>query len=129
RKVRSAAREVLVLLSRAMRGIKGPMLVITHVSKSFGAMRAVDDVSLTIDSGEIVGLIGENGAGKTRLMRIVAGELRADSGEIGVSSRASGASRGTPFELARGVPRLAPLARDDTHVGFVHQHFMLVNDF
>jgi simple sugar transport system ATP-binding protein len=76
------------------------VLRITHVSKSFGATRAVDDVSMTIDPGEIVGLIGENGAGKTTLMRIVAGELRADSGEI-------------------AAPR----------TGFVHQHFMLVNDF
>src|SRR5438552_9494519 len=99
------------------------MLVIDHVSKSFGTTRAVDDVSLTIDPGEIVGLIGENGAGKTTLMRIVAGELRAESGEIGVSSRASGASRGTRSAESKGVPRLASLARDDTSIGFVHQHF------
>ena len=77
------------------------MLTIHQVSKSFGATRAVDDVSLTIASGEIVGLVGENGAGKTTLMRIVAGELAADSGSIDKSSR----------------------------IGFVHQHFMLVNDF
>ena len=77
------------------------MLTIHQVSKSFGAARAVDDVSLTIASGEIVGLVGENGAGKTTLMRIVAGELAADSGTIDKSSR----------------------------IGFVHQHFMLVNDF
>ena len=77
------------------------MLTIHHASKSFGATRAVDDVSLTIASGEIVGLVGENGAGKTTLMRIVAGELAANSGTIDKSSR----------------------------IGFVHQHFMLVNDF
>jgi general nucleoside transport system ATP-binding protein len=86
-----------------------------HVSKSFGATRAVDDVSLRINPGEIVGLIGENGAGKTTLMRIVAGELRADSGEIHVAPRPSAA------RAARGGGA--------TSIGFVHQHFMLVNDF
>ena len=51
------------------------MLVIDHVSKSFGATRAVDDVSLTIDPGEIVGLIGENGAGKTTLTHPLASSI------------------------------------------------------
>lgn len=77
------------------------MLLIKHVTKSFGANRAVNGVSLTIGGGEIVGLVGENGAGKTTLMRIVAGELNADAGEIEFEGR----------------------------IGFVHQHFMLVNDF
>jgi general nucleoside transport system ATP-binding protein len=86
-----------------------------HVSKSFGATRAVDDVSLRINPGEIVGLIGENGAGKTTLMRIVAGELRADSGEIHVAPQPSAAR--------------AAGGGGATSIGFVHQHFMLVNDF
>jgi simple sugar transport system ATP-binding protein len=77
------------------------MLLIKHVTKSFGATRAVNDVSLTVGGGEIVGLVGENGAGKTTLMRVVAGELNADDGSIEFEGR----------------------------IGFVHQHFMLVNDF
>jgi simple sugar transport system ATP-binding protein len=77
------------------------MLLIKHVTKSFGATRAVNGVSLTIGGGEIVGLVGENGAGKTTLMRVVAGELNADGGTIEFEGR----------------------------IGFVHQHFMLVNDF
>src|SRR6266550_4320025 len=77
------------------------MLLISHVTKSFGATRAVNDVSLTIGGGEIVGLVGENGAGKTTLMRVVTGELNADDGTIEFEGR----------------------------IGFVHQHFMLVNDF
>jgi len=85
------------------------VLAIDHVSKSFGATRAVDDVSLTIERGEVVGLVGENGAGKTTLMRIVAGELTADSGTI---TARTGEGAGAPLRI-----------------GFVHQHFMLVSDF
>lgn len=76
-------------------------LSLQHVSKSFGATRAVDDVSFTVAPGEIAGLAGENGAGKTTLMRIVAGELAADGGQIASSPR----------------------------VGMVHQHFALVSHF
>ena len=81
------------------------MLVITHVSKSFGAMRAVDDVSLSIDAGEIVALIGENGAGKTTLMRIAAGELAPDAGKIvtqwgaGASPARTGEGAGAPLSI------------------------------
>jgi ABC-type uncharacterized transport system ATPase subunit len=77
------------------------MLRISHISRRFGALTAVDDVSLEIREGEIVGLVGENGAGKTTLMRIAAGELTADAGTV----------------------------RIDGPIGFVHQHFMLVNEF
>jgi simple sugar transport system ATP-binding protein len=71
---------------------------LTRITKSFGATRAVDDVTLEIAGGEVLAVIGENGAGKTTLMRIAAGEVRPDSGEV------EGASS----------------------IGFVHQHFLLV---
>lgn len=54
-----------------------------HLQKSYGAMRALDDVSLTIDSGRIVGLIGPNGAGKTTLLKAILG-LTAFVGELSV---------------------------------------------
>lgn len=53
-----------------------------HIHKSFGKVHANDDISLVIESGEILGILGENGAGKTTLMRILAGLLHADSGSI-----------------------------------------------
>jgi len=55
---------------------------LTRITKSFGATRAVDDVSLEIVPGEILALAGENGAGKTTLMRVAAGELAPDSGSV-----------------------------------------------
>jgi rhamnose transport system ATP-binding protein len=53
-----------------------------HVSKSFGATQALDDVSLTLYGGEIHALLGENGAGKSTLIKIITGIQQQDSGEI-----------------------------------------------
>lgn len=58
------------------------MLEIKNVSKSFGGLRAVDRLSLTIREGEIYGLIGPNGAGKTTLLNLISGIYKPDEGEI-----------------------------------------------
>ncbi|NMC46158.1 MAG: ATP-binding cassette domain-containing protein [Chloroflexi bacterium] len=59
-----------------------------HIHKSFGKVHANDDISLVIESGEILGILGENGAGKTTLMKILAGLLHADAGDILINGRA-----------------------------------------
>jgi branched-chain amino acid transport system ATP-binding protein len=60
-----------------------PALVELHgVSKSFGSVRAIADVSLTADEGEALGIVGPNGAGKTTLLSVIAGSLRADAGRV-----------------------------------------------
>jgi branched-chain amino acid transport system ATP-binding protein len=59
-----------------------PILTLSHLSKSFGALKATDDVSLDLRPGEIHALIGPNGAGKSTLIKEIAGELRPDSGSI-----------------------------------------------
>ena len=59
-----------------------PLLEVEHVVKAFGALRAVDDVSLQVRPATITGLIGPNGAGKTTLFNTIAGALRPDAGRI-----------------------------------------------
>ncbi|MDP3526046.1 MAG: ABC transporter ATP-binding protein [Hoeflea sp.] len=58
------------------------MLEIRGVSKSFGGVKAVDDVSFTVDANEIHGLIGPNGAGKTTMINLISGLLKLSAGAI-----------------------------------------------
>ena len=58
------------------------VLSISDVSKSFGAYRALDNISLDIQEGEFISLLGPSGCGKTTLLRIIAGFMAADSGRI-----------------------------------------------
>lgn len=62
------------------------MLQISHLSKSFDSLKAVDDISLDIKVGEIFGLLGPNGAGKTTVISIIASLLKPDSGKIIIDS-------------------------------------------
>ena len=57
-------------------------LEVIELRKSYGNTRVVDGVSLTVEAGEIFGLLGPNGAGKTTTMSMIAGLLKADSGEV-----------------------------------------------
>ncbi len=56
------------------------MIEVDHLTKNFGKARAVDDISFTVERGEILGFLGPNGAGKTTTMRILTGYLPASSG-------------------------------------------------
>src|SRR6202047_3109443 len=62
-----------------------PILAVEGASKSYGALRAVDDVSLTVAPCSLHGLMGPNGAGKTTLFNIVSGFLAADAGNVRMS--------------------------------------------
>jgi ABC-2 type transport system ATP-binding protein len=62
-------------------------LIIDSVSKNFGDVHALDDVSLEIEPGEVFGFLGANGAGKTTAMRIVLDILRPDSGSVSWNGR------------------------------------------
>lgn len=59
-----------------------PLLTLKGISKSFGGIKALQDVNIEVSKGEVVSIIGENGAGKSTLMKIIAGALKPDSGEM-----------------------------------------------
>ena len=58
------------------------MLNVVGLSKRYGPIRALDDVSVTVDAGEVVALVGENGAGKSTLVKCVARDTMSDAGMI-----------------------------------------------
>ena len=59
-----------------------PLVEMKNVSIAFGGVRAVDDVSIELHEGEVVGLLGHNGAGKSTLIKMLSGAYKMDSGEI-----------------------------------------------
>ena len=61
-----------------------PTVELNHISKSFGAVKAVDDVSFTVEKGEIFGLLGPNGAGKTTSIRVLLDIFKPDSGTVSI---------------------------------------------
>ncbi len=83
-----------------------------HIAKSFPGVKALSDVSLTLESGEVLVLVGENGAGKSTLMKILAGAQRADQGEIVID--------GAPVQID------SPRTAERLGIGMIYQEFTLV---
>jgi branched-chain amino acid transport system ATP-binding protein len=63
------------------------MLELSHVSKSFGALKVTDDISLRVAPGETLGILGPNGAGKTTLFNLISGDIRCDAGRVDYDGR------------------------------------------
>jgi ABC-type branched-subunit amino acid transport system ATPase component/MFS family permease len=102
--------------AEAVEGDGAPALELMGVSRSFGGIKAVDDVSLCVARGEVVGLIGPNGAGKSTLVDIASGFTPSDRGSIRLHGRdvshlsANGRARrglGRSFQAGRLFPGLA----------------------
>jgi len=85
-----------------------------HVSKHFGAIQAVNDVSLSIGAGEVVGLMGDNGAGKSTLVRMIAGNFMPSHGTFRMN--------GAELELHR------PVEARRHGIEIVHQDLALCNN-
>lgn len=66
-----------------------PIIEMRRISKAFGAVRALNDVDLTLHPGEIMGLVGDNSAGKSTLMKILTGAYHRDSGDVLVNGGAT----------------------------------------
>ena len=90
-----------------------PVLTVKNLSKSFGGPLVLDDVSLTIEPGEIRALVGQNGSGKSTLIKILAGFHEPDGGYVEVD--------GTPLNFGVGA------ASDALGMRFVHQDLGLVD--
>jgi D-xylose transport system ATP-binding protein len=65
-----------------------PLVAMRGMSISFGGIRAVDDVSLDLHAGEVVGLLGHNGAGKSTFIKMLSGAYHPDAGEIRIDGQA-----------------------------------------
>ena len=79
-----------------------PILLVKYLSKSFGGIKALEEVQFTLQRGEVHALMGENGAGKSTLMRILMGLENADSGEV-VFAGEPWQSHGVRDALDRGI--------------------------
>ncbi|HTO12278.1 MAG TPA: ABC transporter ATP-binding protein [Candidatus Binatia bacterium] len=86
------------------------LLEVERVSKGFGGVRAVHEVSFTLAEGELVGIMGPNGSGKTTLFNLIAGALAPDGGHIRFRGREIGGL--APHRIcARGIARTFQLVR------------------
>ena len=85
-----------------------------HISKAFGGVAALDDVTFFAEAGEIHALMGENGAGKSTLMNILSGVYRMDKGEIHISGE--------------HVSVTNPARARELGISIIHQEFALAND-
>jgi len=63
-------------------GGSGPMLEVKNISKNFGTVRALCNMSFDLEGGKILGLVGDNGAGKSTLLKILSGDLQPSGGKI-----------------------------------------------
>ena len=89
-----------------------PLLQMTRICKSFPGVRALHEVTLTLQAGQVVALMGENGAGKSTLIRMLGGAHQPDAGQIAIN--------GEVVELS------SPTAAIQAGIGVIYQEFNLI---
>jgi ABC-2 type transport system ATP-binding protein len=95
------------------------MITVEHLTKSFGPKRAVDDVSFTVEKGEVLGFLGPNGAGKSTTMRMITGFIPPSAGAVRVG-RYDMLTEPIPAKRLLGyLPENAPAYTDMTVYGFL----------
>ena len=88
------------------------LLEASHLRKTFGTTVAVDDLSLHVEPGEVYGLVGSDGAGKTTTLRLLVGALKSDSGQVSLGG----------YSLARQTEQVR------AQIGYLSQRFSLYED-
>lgn len=89
-----------------------PRVEFKHISKSFPGVKALTDISLTLEPGEVHILVGENGAGKSTLMKILSGAYTADEGELWIEGKQ--------------VEKNSPTVASDLGIGMIYQELNLI---
>ena len=89
-----------------------PRVEFKHISKSFPGVKALTDISLTLEPGEVHVLVGENGAGKSTLMKILSGAYTADEGELWIEGKQ--------------VEKNSPTVASDLGIGMIYQELNLI---
>jgi len=92
-----------------------PAIELKNITKTFGSVVANKNVSLAINRGEILSILGENGSGKTTLMNMISGIYFPDDGQI--------------FVEGNEVVIRSPKDAFDYKIGMIHQHFKLIDIF
>jgi len=110
------------------------ILDISGVSKAFPNVRALTDLSLSVERGEVVAFVGENGAGKSTLLKILGGDYRADSGTVTLDGNDISHvdplhARRAGFRLVRQEPEIIPhvTAAENIFAGELPRHGSVVD--
>lgn len=101
-------------IPEAQTQVNAPILRVEHLKKSFGAVQALRDVSLEVSPGEVVALVGDNGAGKSTTIKMISGVEQPDEGQISID--------GKPVQLA------SPAAAEKCGVQTVYQDLALCDN-
>src|ERR671925_1758652 len=96
------------------------MIKIENLVKTFGPKRAVDDISFTVERGEVLGFLGPNGAGKSTTMRMITGFMPATSGKVMVGGHDVAESPLEAKRLIGYLPENAAAYPDMTVHGFLN---------
>src|SRR3954469_6222332 len=97
-----------------------PLIEVLSLRKRFGAVRAVDDLSFSVNRGEVLGFLGPNGAGKSTTMRIIAGFIAPTSGTAHVCGEDVWTNPVAAKRRIGYVPEGSPLYGDMTPEGFLN---------
>ena len=101
------------------------MIHVHNLTRTYGPLKAVDDVSFTIGPGEIVGLLGHNGAGKTTIIKMLTGFLEPTGGTITIDQREMATDRRAIQALIGYLPENCPVYLEMTVAGYLEYHATL----